>query len=97
MKRSFCLGLIGLLAAALLSACSSVSNCKGTQPYMHAEQYAPLKNPPGLDVPPPNPDMAIPNVTDGPVGRYDKQGDDDAEDDFGDCLIAPPAMAQTGN
>ena len=70
-------------------------NCNDTQAYMHAEQYPPLKNPPGLNVPQPNPDMAIPNVADGPVGRYDKQ--DDSDNDFGDCLIAPPAMARAGN
>lgn len=95
MKRRIVLGLACGLAAISLSACSSLSDCLEPQPYMHARQLPPLSNPAGLDVPRPNPDMAIPDVQDGPVGRY-RRPHGPADSAFSSCLVTPPPMPQAG-
>lgn len=95
MKQRALLGLTCVAAAMLLSACSSMSECLEPQPYMQAQQLPPLSNPPGLDVPRPDADMAIPDVARGPVGQYDNPPGA-ATSAFAHCLVAPPPMSQAG-
>lgn len=96
MKRSVCSALLCLAAMAALSGCSSMSNCLEPQPYMQAEQMPPLENPPGLDVPAPDPDQQIPAVAEGPVGSFEQPIEGRRESALAHCLIAPPPMPKTG-
>lgn len=89
-------GLACLLAPAILAGCSSTYDCQGAQPYMYAEQYPALENPPGLDVPAPDPAMAVPDVADGPVGRYSNPPRPTTGTPFAYCLISPPPMPPSG-
>lgn len=91
MIQRICLGLACLAATTLLSACS-VSNCLQPRPYMAADRVPALESPPGLDVPPPDPDMMIPEVDGGPVGRYKNPPAGMGDSAFAHCLIAPPPM-----
>src|SRR5699024_12775976 len=100
MKRSVKhfarLTLACLVAPAMLAACSSAYDCQGGQPYMYAEQYPALENPPGLDVPAPDPAMAVPDVADGPVHRYGNPPRPTTGNPFAYCLISPPPMSPSG-
>lgn len=96
MKTSLCRALFGLVALIVLAGCSSISDCLEPQPYMQAKQMPPLASPPGLDVPPPDPDMQIPDVGSGPIGDYEQPIKGRPDSVLAHCLIAPPAMPKTG-
>ncbi|MES1926930.1 hypothetical protein [Salinisphaera sp. T31B1] len=79
---------------AALSACSSTPDCMKPQSYMNAKSFPPLKSPAGLDVPPSDPNMQIPDVASGPVGTYDDVPTGvDPKDPAARCLSTPPPMA----
>jgi uncharacterized lipoprotein len=61
---------------------------------MDAKRFPPLKSPPGLAVPKPDPNMAIPKVANGPVGHY-KQAPPGTNSDnpAARCLTTPPLMS----
>jgi len=94
VKTSVLRGGLCLLASLSLGGCAFLSTSSGcdSKPYMHAEVSPPLQQLPGLDVPKPNPDMAIPNVPDGPIGWYGDPPVAQLDSAFGDCLYAPPPM-----
>lgn len=74
---------------ALLSACSKPS-CLNSESYQSAKEFPPLQAPPGLTVPDPDPNIAIPQVGDGPVAYVE---DPDAKNRFGvRCLDVPPRL-----
>jgi len=78
-----------LVAAALLSACSKPS-CLAEESYRTAKEFPPLEAPPGLTVPSPDPNIAIPEVRDGPIAYTD---DPNAKDGYGiRCLDVPPRL-----
>jgi len=77
-----------------LSACSSTPSCLKSQPYTDAQQFPGLKSPPGLDVPAPDPDMQIPNVSDGPIAAYaTAPAGTDPEIENSRCLTTPPPIS----
>lgn len=59
MKRLLLLGILGIW----LSACSSTKYCERTQDFEGVRQDPPLKAPPGLEVPEPDPSFVIPQVS----------------------------------
>jgi uncharacterized lipoprotein len=65
MKSAVKVGLI-VVAAVALGGCkvirSTASSCHKTQPYMAASSVAPLKIPPGLDVPDTTNALHIPDL-----------------------------------
>lgn len=83
-------GSIVLLALLLLLGACSKPPCLHDQPYQRAQEFPPLRAPAGLNVPSPDPNMAIPEVDDGPVGGV---RDPDAPNRFGvSCLDTPPRL-----
>ncbi len=95
MKKTVFLVLVGLVPLLLLAGCSTTPDCLEPQPYKNAQQFPPLESPPGLDVPEPDPSMAIPDVADGPVGAYDEPANANAENTAVRCLVSPPPMRNT--
>lgn len=80
---------IAMVVTLLLSACGQPT-CLTPESYQTAEEFPPLKAPPGLTVPPPDPNIAIPEVRDGPVAYTE---DPDANNRFGvRCLDVPPRL-----
>lgn len=102
MKQTVRLVLLCLTMPLMLTACTTTYDCEGVRAYMYAEQFPALKNPPGLNVPPPDPSMDIPDVAGGPVRRYDNAPDDARlpdgvrRNELAGCLIAPPPPVQAG-
>ncbi len=92
MRKTVSPVLVGLVPLLLLAGCSTTPDCLEPQPYMNAQQFPPLESPPGLDVPEPDPSMAIPDVAGGPVGAYEAPADADAENTVVRCLVSPPPM-----
>lgn len=96
VRKTVRLVLLCLVAPVILAACSTTYDCHGVQSYMYAEQFPPLKSPPGLDVPRPDPSMDIPDVQDGPIGSYENPPRGTKGDDFAYCLVSPPLMPKSG-
>lgn len=96
MKHRIYPAIACVTAILCLGGCSSISACLKPQPYMQARQLPPLESPPGLDVPPPDPDMKIPDVDSGPVGQYKQPIPGRPESVLAHCLIAPPPMPEPG-
>lgn len=77
-----------------LSACSSTPDCLGKQSYTSAQQFPELKSPPGLEVPAPDPDMAIPSVSNGPIAAYATAPEGtDPKLEGSRCLTTPPPLS----
>jgi uncharacterized lipoprotein len=83
--------IFALLTVLLTAACAGKPVCMVEEPYQTASEFPPLKAPAGMQVPPPNPNLAIPEVReDGPVA-YEE--DEDAVNEYGvRCLETPPKM-----
>lgn len=82
-----------LLLLVAMAGCTGPL-CLQSQDYEDARLLPPLTAPPGLDVPEPDPNLAIPEVSGGgPVGAYPPG------EGFGKqhlrCLDAPPPMPST--
>ena len=81
-----------VVMVAALSACGKPT-CLNTESYQTAEEFPPLQAPPGLTVPPPDPNVAIPEVRDGPVAYVD---DPDAKNrQKVRCLDVPPRLPKS--
>src|SRR5699024_7602005 len=93
VKRTVCLLMFSLLLPTLLAACSPTYKCDKARDYMYAEEFPPLKSPPGLEVPAPDPSMRIRDVAGGPVHYYRKPSEEPGEYNFSDCLVSPPSPA----
>lgn len=52
-----------VLLVTLLPACTSTKYCEREQDYSNVRQDPPLKAPPGLDVPEPEPSFVIPEIS----------------------------------
>lgn len=101
MKRTVRLMLLCLGLPLVLTACTTTYDCKGVRAYMYAQQFPALKNPPGLNVPPPDPSMDIPHVSAGPVRKYANAPEDAMlpdglrRNELAGCLVAPPPAPTT--
>lgn len=94
VRRTVRLALLSFVVPFVLAACSTSYNCQRVQAYMYAQQFPALKSPPGLNVPPPDPSMTIPEVDGGPVARYDDPPRNAANNEFAHCLVSPPLMPE---
>lgn len=82
-----------VLAAGTLAACSGTPNCLEKQSYENATAFPPLKAPPGLSAPKPDPDMQIPQVSSGPVRTYPAAPPGtDSTNPRSRCLTTPPPV-----
>lgn len=83
-----------ILLTGLLTACNKPT-CLDDASYKSAEEFPPLQSPPGLSVPEPDPNVAIPEVKDGPVAYTD---DPKAKNRYGvRCLDVPPRLPPSEN
>jgi len=85
------LSLMVVANVALLTACTGPA-CLREQPYQNAEPFPVLKAPPGLNVPPPDPNLSIPEVDDGPVGVREDMPEDLPRQSRLRCLDMPPRL-----
>lgn len=83
------LGIALVLAAAVLTGCSSLS-CGDPHPYLNSGVTPPLKAPVGLSVPAPDPAYAIAGVTASAGKRTDLNA-------AGACLISPPQVVPSAS
>jgi hypothetical protein len=79
------LWMISALLLSGLAGCSTV-NCGDSHPYASSISKPPLKAPPGLSMPAPDPDYAIQGL-----GRDQKK----AASTNGTCLVKPPQLVNT--
>lgn len=81
--------LLVLAVVLTLGACAQPA-CLREQPYHSAEEFPPLKAPPGLETPEPDPNYEVPEVENGPVGAHPE----DAGVGEGElrCLEMPPRL-----
>jgi hypothetical protein len=79
------LWMISALLLSGLAGCSTV-NCGDSHPYTSSVAKPPLKAPPGLSVPAPDPDYAIQGLG---------QDQSKAAGTNGTCLVKPPQLVNT--
>ncbi|MGB7755403.1 MAG: hypothetical protein WBL23_05015 [Salinisphaera sp.] len=85
-------GLV-IVLAAILGGCAGSPDCLKTQRYQNASVFPKLKSPAGLQIPKPDPDMQIPDVSNGPIAAYSTapQGTE-ADNPQSRCLTTPPPL-----
>lgn len=89
-------GLI-VVMVAIIGGCAGTPDCLKSQRYEDASAFPKLNNPAGLEIPKPDSDMQIPNVSDGPVAAYSAapQGTD-SDNPQSRCLTTPPPLDESG-
>lgn len=84
--------LLWVLLFGLIAGCSR-AQCEREQLHHRAQEFPPLQAPPGLEVPPPDPNFAIPRVdSDGPLYAEEVPDPDDPGETKLRCLDMPPRM-----
>jgi uncharacterized lipoprotein len=82
-----------LLLVPALAGCAASQHCeRNEQVYASAVEQAPLQSPEGLQVPPPDPNFAIPSAT-GEDVKYAQAGGGRKSP----CLDAPPPLPSTAS
>jgi hypothetical protein len=79
------------LLLPVLTGCASQYCERGAQLYEGSVEQAPLQSPEGLQVPPPDPNFAIPEAS-GEDVKYATAGTDKSGRSRSNCLDAPPSL-----